>query len=87
MSTIWNNIIQNEGFEIAGIGILLVFSILILVSLTIGVMPKVLRLFHPFLDPHPAAKPPVVPDDNLGTRDQAAAAAAALHYHFTSTER
>lgn len=85
MSTIWNNIVENEGFEIAGIGILLVFSILLLVSIIIGLMPRFLAVFSPLLDPHAAKAPPAAPDET--PRQRAAAAAAALHHHLTSTER
>jgi Na+-transporting methylmalonyl-CoA/oxaloacetate decarboxylase gamma subunit len=85
MSTIWNNIIENNGFEIAGIGILLVFAILILVSMVIGLMPRILALFSPLLDPPAVKSPPGTPDGSA--RSRAAAAAAALHYHLTSTER
>ena len=85
MSTIWNNITENEGFQIAGIGILLVFSILLIVSLIIGLMPRILAVFSPLLDPHPVKAPPPPPDET--PRQRAAAAAAALHHHLTSTER
>lgn len=85
MSTIWKNIVENEGFEIAGIGIVLVFSILLLVSLIISLMPRLLRVFSPLLDPHPHKAPPAGPDPT--PRLRAAAAAAALHHHLTSSER
>ena len=87
MSTIWNNIVENEGFEIAGVGILLVFSILLFVSLVIGLLPKVLRPLHAVLDPHPPQSKAEPVDSAPQNRARAAAAAAALHHHLTSTER
>lgn len=87
MSTIWNNIVENEGFEIAAVGILLVFSILLFVSLVISWIPKLLRPLQGLLDPR--APIPQEPPASSGPppRARAAAAAAALHHHLTSTER
>jgi Na+-transporting methylmalonyl-CoA/oxaloacetate decarboxylase gamma subunit len=87
MSTIWNNIVENEGFEIAGVGILLVFSILLFVSLVIGMLPKILRPLQAVLDPKPSLKIEEPVDSAPQNRARAAAAAAALHHHLTSTER
>lgn len=84
MSTIWNNIIENNGFEIAAVGILLVFAILLLVTIVIGIMPRILALFSPLLDPPALKAAPESPDGTAPCR--AAAAAAALHHHLTSTE-
>lgn len=85
MSTIWNNIIENNGFGIAGAGILLVFAVLLVVSLYIGMLPRLLALVNPLLDPkHPLLLPE--PAEDTPDADRAAAAAAARHFHLTRTE-
>lgn len=86
MSTIWNNITENNGFGIAGAGILLVFSVLLLVSLYISLLPKLLALVNPLLDPKSLAPAPSTQDEEDPAKHQAAAAAAALHFHLTRTE-
>ncbi|MCC5842617.1 MAG: OadG family protein [Verrucomicrobia bacterium] len=86
MSTIWNNITENNGFGIAGAGILLVFSVLILVSLYIAMLPRLLSLVSPLLDPRKPLPASVPAGEGDLSAEQAAAAASARHFHLTRTE-
>ena len=86
MSQRWMNIIENDGFGIAGVGILLVFAVLLLISIYISLLPKLLSLVNPFLDPPAAKRPPAPGPETSADRDTAIAAAAALHHHLTRTE-
>lgn len=86
ISTIWDNITENSGFEIAGAGILLVFSVLILVSLYISMLPGLLGLVSPLLDPKKPLPASTPPEEEDLSAEQAAAAASARHFHLTRTE-
>jgi len=87
MSQRWMNILENDGFGIAGVGILLVFAVLLLISIYISLLPKLLSLVNPLLDPAPAKRSadPAAPPPPAEA-DTAIAAAAALHHHLTRTE-
>jgi len=86
MSQRWMNILENDGFGIAGVGILLVFAVLLLVSVYISFLPKLLSLVNPLLDPPVSKRPPVPLAETTADSDTAAAAAAALHHHLSRSE-
>lgn len=80
MSRLWSQFTANPGLELAVAGTLLVFTVLILVSLYITLLPKFLRLVGPLLDRL----------DGVEAREnesEAVAVAVARHAHMNGTER
>lgn len=79
MSRIWSQFTANQGLELAVAGTLLVFSVLLLVSLYIAVLPKFLQVVGPLLDRMGGGGDGV-------EESEAAAVAAALHAHVNGSE-
>lgn len=78
MNQLWNNIQSNQGLELALAGILLVFGVLFLVSLSISFLPRILEFF--------GLTPGEPQTDETEIEHEIAAAAAAMHAHLNAKD-
>ncbi len=75
------NIEKGQGITIAVMGMLIVFTALLLVSLAIAVLPKILSLLSGILPPESASVPVARSGKMSDEGEVLAAIGLALHYH------